>query len=516
MKRVAPQQHTIDECQPVPKKSCTADHQSADTPIADKPCTIVPPDTADTAIDAPRETPTKKEEEEEEDPRLLVDRLSPSQRVVFDRSQNGESLFFTGEAGTGKSFLLNAIVKIARLTDEENVFVTASTGISACGIGGTTLHSFAGVGLGEEPQDELIRKLLKPKSNAAIKAAERWRNANMLIIDECSMLDPKYFVKLDNIGRHLRRVFDRPFGGIQIIMTGDFFQLPPVDKMAYKRLATDPVMIFDTDTWKQLIHGKIYILMEAHRQRDERFLSLLRNLRHGTMSVNDMSCIVERMKMTKTPNGIPPHAVKLYPTRREVDFVNEHNLAILQGEEHVFTATDVGDQHTLDMNKDFWRVPQKLVFKTGALVMFVQNIDVKNGVCNGATGYIEGFTPIFGTPIVRLTRGNHRTDALYANWEIKQGNTVMAKRTQIPLILAYAITIHKSQGMTLDTVEVGMDRIFEKSQMYVALSRCTTMDGLFLLGKIPNMKMLEPHPAVVKWWSTLNVETIAKPIKDSL
>jgi ATP-dependent DNA helicase PIF1 len=476
--------------QPTPKKPCTVDQP----PIVEHQ-----PPQQTVEIQAPKE----KIVEEKEDPRLIIDRLSPSQRVVFDKSLSGESLFFTGEAGTGKSFLLDAIVKNARLVDAENVFVTASTGISACAIGGTTLHSFAGVGLGEDPQDELIRRLMRPKTPAAMNAAKRWKSAVMLIIDECSMLDPRFFVKLDNIGRQLRRIPNRPFGGIQIIMTGDFFQLPPVNKDPHKRLATDPVMIFDTESWKQLIQGKIHLLREAHRQRDDRFLSLLRNLRHGTMSVDDMSCIVERMKAAKIPNGIPPHAVKLYPTRKEVDFVNEHNLAALQGDEHVFTAVDVGDPYVLEVNRDHWRVPDKLIFKTGALVMFIQNIDINNGVCNGATGHIESFTPSTGIPVVRLIRGGMRFPASPANWEIKQGNTVLAKRTQIPLILAYAITIHKSQGMTLDTVEIGMDRIFEKSQMYVALSRCTTMDGLFLFGKMPNMKMMEPHPAVVKWWLTV-------------
>lgn len=445
----------------------------------------------------------------------LAASLSPSQKRVYDAVLSGESLFFTGNAGVGKSFLLDVIVKRARLMNQ-NVYVTASTGVSACAIGGTTLHSFAGVGLAEEPAQILVKKLMDGKTPHLRKAAKRWRGVGLLVIDECSMLEPSFFEKLDAIARVLRSD-SSPFGGIQVLLTGDFFQLPPVvrDRPCLSSFSPLPVMIFGTAAWKSIVGDRIYVLKEAHRQRDERFLELLDNLRNGTLTQDDMKIITSKVRAS---GHAPDDAVKLYPTRKEVETVNEYRLSALPGEVHVFEAVDKGQPYVLESNKDHWMVnhfsflfvfhiytqaPQRLVLKEGALVMFIKNVNIEEGVVNGATGRVVGFGGINSTPRVQLENGNV-IQTSRALWEIKQGDATIASREQIPLMLAYAITIHKSQGMSLTKVEVNMTKIFEKAQLYVALSRCTSLDGLYLIGSVPNPALLCPNPVVSSWWNSVS------------
>ena len=463
---------------------------------------------------------------EREQLEILAGSLSPSQKIVYDEVLTGKSLFFTGEAGTGKSFLLDVIVKRARLQGL-SVHVTASTGISACAVGGTTLHSFAGVGLAEEPSKDLIKKLMDGRTPHLRKAAKRWREVDLLVVDECSMLDPSFFDKLDDIARTLRSNQD-PFGGMQVVLTGDFFQLPPVVRgrqtqaaSSQQVLAPLPSMIFETRAWKTTVGDRIHVLKEAHRQRDEVFLSLLRGLRNGSLTREHMSIIVNRMRAS---GDVPGDAVKLYPTRKEVETVNEYRLSMLPGDERVFEASDKGQPYILESNRDHWMVrriflslslqnlnlsfiskkaPQRLVLKEGALVMFIKNVSIEEGVMNGTTGRVVGFGGVHDLPKVQLNNGNVVQTSM-SLWEIKQGDTTIASREQVPLMLAYAITIHKSQGMSLAKVEVNMTRMFEKAQLYVAMSRCTSLDGLYLLGNIPSSGLLCPNPTVAAWWSKVS------------
>jgi ATP-dependent DNA helicase PIF1 len=351
MKRVAPAQ-LLDKS-PAEKKArgCSA--------AAAPPCH--PPG----ALPRPALEPPAHENAEEDPERtqleLLASSLSPSQRIVYDEVLTGKSLFFTGEAGTGKSFLLDVIVKRARL-QSVNVHVTASTGVAACAVGGTTLHSFAGVGLAEEPARELIKKLMDGRTPHLRKAAKRWREVDLLVIDECSMLDPAFFDKLELMARTLRSSASA-FGGVQVILTGDFFQLPPVvrgrssaapsSSTTQSVLAPMPTMIFETKAWKSIVGERTHILKEAHRQRDEVFLGLLRGLRNGVLTRENMEVIVNRMRAS---GNVPEDAVKLYPTRKEVETVNEYKLSMLSGDERVFEATDKGLPYVLESNRDHWMV----------------------------------------------------------------------------------------------------------------------------------------------------------------
>ena len=419
-----------------------------------------------------------------------LESLSPSQRKVFDAAMSGKSLFFTGEAGTGKSYLLEVIVSHMRASGESNIYVTASTGVAACNIGGTTLHSFAGIGISDQSAEVICDKLLRSKTAYNKKVVARWRTAAVLFVDECSMLDPHFFERLNMIAKILRKS-DEPFGGIQVILCGDFFQLPPVQKNH-----DGAEMLFQSDSWDEVIGENLYVLTEAHRQRDERFLLLLRNLRMGCLTKEDKDILAKR---TCNPLQTPKEAVRLYATRKEVETVNESNLRILTGEAHCYEAHDKGEVS----NKDMWMAPEELNLKLGARVMVIKNLNVEAGICNGAVGTVVSFTEgKSGYPVVRLENSGVIFTAVRQTWEIKQGDQVVASRSQVPLILAYAITIHKSQGMTLTRATVNVTNIFERNQLYVGLSRCTTLDGLFIVGFMPSERMFTPHPAVLAWWRT--------------
>lgn len=443
----------------------------------------------------------------------IMKTLSRSQTDVVQAALRGESFFFTGPAGSGKTYALAAMIKALqnKYEDEDSVFVAASTGIAACAIGGVTLHSFAGVGLGEQPISEMIEKVCEGKEASYVKARKRWRSTKVLIVDECSMIDAIFFEKLDRLGRAVRadvsksaeanssgvqQAQSQAFGGLQIILSGDFFQLPPVNK---NHKETDPEFIFETQSWEQIVGRRVYVLREIFRQKDPEFLFLLDDLRRGVLTQTSMRVYNSRRSAADQALCLPADTVKLFPTRREVDAVNDRNLQMLSGEPHVYTAIDKGNKYTVERLKDSWMAPTELVLKEGASVMFIYNVDVKQGICNGTTGKVVAFEES-GKPVVQTTNG-HRVTVEMQLWEVRSGKESVASRTQIPLILSYAVTIHKSQGMTLKNVEVNSSRIFEHGQLYTAISRVETLGGLFIRGPYPSQRVLEMHPKAVEWWA---------------
>lgn len=421
--------------------------------------------------------------------------LSPSQQTVYDQIMSKKSIFFTGEAGSGKTYLLETVIKALNPRD---TYVTASTGIAANLIGGTTLHSFAGVGLANLPADVLAKELLNGRYPRQTNAVARWQNARVLIIDECSMIDASFFCKLDHIARVVRGKMQEPFGGIQVILSGDFFQLPPVTK---NRAVTGQDMIFSTDVWRDLIKNNIYVLCEAHRQKDALFLGFLGRLRRGEMTRADTACLFRRMR--PVPETLESSSIKLFPTRMEVDAINEVKMAEIRGAEHVYHARDHGTLQAVEAHYDSWRAVDRLVLKQNAWVMFIYNVNIEGGIFNGATGHVVDFVPGSDLPIVQLSATGAKVVATRQTWEIRQGEQTIVSRTQIPLLPAWAITIHKSQGMTLPMIELNMNKLFERAQLYVALSRCTSIDNVYVSGKHPRTNMTKPHPDVVKWWDTI-------------
>jgi ATP-dependent DNA helicase PIF1 len=274
-------------------------------------------------------------------------------------------------------------------------------------------------------------------------------------------------------------------------MTGDFFQLPPVKAAK---------MLFESQTWNTLIKDNVYVLDECFRQNNEgRFLELLRDLRYGRITRSKLEEILgDRLGMES-----PVDTIRIFALRKEAEEVNNARLAELPGLQMTYKARDVGKQpEVVNKMKDNWMAPTVLNLKVGAHVMLISNFS-NMGLVNGSTGKVIGYNdqkqPVV---LMRDMEGDMTEFAVpRMKWEVKQGKIVVATREQFPLILGWAITIHKSQGMTLDKVEICMNRIFEKSQLYVALSRCRSIEGIYLNGRFPDAYLLKPNAKVLKWWN---------------
>uniref|UniRef100_A0A182Q3V0 ATP-dependent DNA helicase PIF1 n=1 Tax=Anopheles farauti TaxID=69004 RepID=A0A182Q3V0_9DIPT len=402
--------------------------------------------------------------------------LNEEQQRILAACQTGQSLFFTGSAGTGKSFLLR---KIIGALPPDGTVATASTGVAACLIGGTTLHSFAGIGGGEATLPNCYEKASRPNT------AQTWRKCKRLIIDEISMIDADYFEKIEAVARYVRKN-DKPFGGIQLILCGDFFQLPPVgrqsDRARPSKYSPDADsegdfggvrFCFESPVWSDCIQAS-YELTIVHRQRDQEFVSILNSIRIGRVTDE----ITERLRKTASQRieteGIL--ATQLCSHTSEVNAINEAKLDALPGESKVYTAKD-SDPHSTKQIDQMLQVPSKLTLKVGAQVMLLKNYNIAEGLVNGARGVILSFEQ--GLPLVKFKRRELlvRTE----KWSVKTGSGLVLTRTQLPLKLAWAFSIHKSQGLTLDCVELSLSKVFEAGQAYVALSRAQSLESIRVL-----------------------------------
>ena len=447
--------------------------------------------------------------------------LSQEQRKVLHMVvEEGKNVFFTGSAGTGKSVLLREIIKELRRKHAkrpDSVAVTASTGIAACNIGGITIHSFAGIGLGKEPSAQLVNKIRKNR-----KAAGRWARTQVLIIDEVSMVDPALLDKLEEVARLIRKKPDKPFGGIQLVITGDFFQLPPVNPGGIVTFA------FDAQCWNRVVQHKVN-LTQVFRQKDESFVTMLNEMRFGKLSQKTIEAFKKLERVPTYDAEIVP--TELFPRREDVDRANMDRLKALQTESQSYRAQDGG---TL-VGEARERILQNSIalpvlhLKKGAQVMLIKNLD--ESLVNGSVGKVIDFlddaeyeqqTGLLDMaekeerdkaarvstrkwPLVRFHLANGGTrDYLTRpeSWktELPDGE-VQASRTQVPLILAWAMSIHKSQGQTLPCCKINLNRVFEKGQAYVALSRATSLEGLQVLGFRSDKVMA--HPRVIQWSQSL-------------
>lgn len=441
--------------------------------------------------------------------------LSEEQQNVLSLvTECKKSVFFTGSAGTGKSVLLREIIAALRrkyAREPDRVAVTASTGLAACNIGGVTLHSFSGIGLGKEPTEDLVKKIRRNQ-----KAKQRWMRTKVLIMDEVSMVDGDLFDKLEQIARTIRNN-GRPFGGIQLVITGDFFQLPPVPETGKQAK-----FAFDAGTWTTSIEHTIG-LHHVFRQKDPVFANMLNEMREGRLTQESITRFKQLERpLPKTDENI--EATELFPTRQEVDRANNVRMAQLHGNVFTFEARDGGTiaiKEQRDRLLQSCMVPEQVHLKKGAQVMLVKNMD--DTLVNGSLGKVIGFMtePMFNIykeneaellngdgpseaamkteqmkmglglnttqvyPLVRFANADGTTRDLLTKreeWKVELPNgEVQASRSQIPLILAWALSIHKAQGQTLERVRVDLGKVFEKGQAYVALSRATTMAGLQIL-----------------------------------
>ncbi|XP_014486054.1 PREDICTED: ATP-dependent DNA helicase PIF1 [Dinoponera quadriceps] len=387
--------------------------------------------------------------------------LNEEQNAILNAVLNGRNVFFTGSAGTGKSYLLR---KIISALPPDVTTATASTGVAACHIGGITLHQFAGIGLGTGTMERCLQLASRPASTAV------WRKTKHLVIDEVSMVDGDFFDKIEAIARHVRRT-ERPFGGIQLILCGDFFQLPPVSKSTE---AGGAKFCFQSEAWQKCVHFN-YELRRVHRQKDEAFVKILNSIRIGRVTDEIVGTLKGTAKQRIEGNGVL--ATRLCSHVREADEINEFQLGELKGEARVYTALDSDDSMTKVLDQQLG-IPGKLVLKVGAQVMLLRNINITSGLVNGARGVVVDFRN--DVPIVQLRSGT-RYEAKMEKWSLRSGSGVLVHRKQVPLKLAWAFSIHKSQGLTLDCVEMCLSRVFDAGQSYVALSRAQSLQSLRIL-----------------------------------
>ncbi|NXG40788.1 PIF1 helicase, partial [Psilopogon haemacephalus] len=409
-------------------------------------------------------------------------RLSAEQEAVLSAVKSGKSIFFTGCAGTGKSFLLK---KIVGSLSPKSTYATASTGVAACHIGGTTLHAFAGIGSGKAPLEQCIQLAERPG------VRQHWLACQHLIIDEISMVDGKFFDKLEAVARAVRKR-DEPFGGIQLIICGDFLQLPPVCKAN-----EETKFCFQARSWRKCIHINME-LTEVRRQTDKTFVSLLSAVRLGRCTEEVTRLLMQTAANRTERDGIL--ATRLCTHKDDVEITNERRLQQLSGELHSFEALD-SDPMLVKLIDAQCPVGGRVELKLGAQVMLAKNLDVSQGLVNGARGVVVGFENEHkGLPKVRFLCGVTQVIKM-EKWVFKGASGVHLSRQQLPLKLAWAISIHKSQGMSLDCVEISLSRVFESGQAYVALSRARSLAGLRVLDFDP--KVVRADPSVLQFYRQL-------------
>jgi len=467
--------------------------------------------------------------------RLKRANLSPGQRRVVDLALSGKNVFFTGAAGTGKSYLLRQLVCELEKQNQFHgrVFVTAPTGLAAWHLGGTTIHSFAGIKRSDPPLDDLLKEIY-----ASEYSLQRWQYCKCLVIDEISMIDADFLNKLDAIGRYVRDSPDLPFGGMQLVFSGDFFQLPPVENsdddihiLLHARAAaaasastssssssaaaalppSPPPPLpaaryaFESDRWDDFFDVFV-MLTTSFRHRETTFLKLLNAIRTGERCQQTVEKLLRGTRQNFDEERTPP--TRLFSTNAMVDKENDIHLKELGDDVDIETYqavdTSKGLVHISEKNCP---VPQQLTLKVGASVMLLRNLDQSKGLVNGCMGTVTSFAHgsrypnVLFAPKAGLTIMNKQQQTVIpVTWERKSGADVFATRTALPLRLSYAMTIHKSQGQTLPRVELNFkSRTFASGQAYSALSRATGFRGLV----VKNLKKndIRVSPKVVEWYT---------------
>ena len=386
-----------------------------------------------------------------------------NQGMVLEIMLSGESVLLTGPAGAGKTFVLNQFIKLVK-AGGKYVSVTATTGLAATHLGGSTIHSWSGIGINDELQPGFADTLSKGRREIIEKT-------DVLIIDEISMLHDFRLDMVDEVCRIVRKK-DEPFGGIQIIMSGDFFQLPPINRGDSRAGG----FIVNSRVWQELDPVVCY-LEEQHRQDDEELLEILNAMRAGELRRGHAEKLLSRVDVELDfDSGI----TELHTVNIDVDRINEQKLDRLEGDELFYTQTSTGSKNYVENLQRSVLAPQVLRLKKGALVMAVKNSLDKKYV-NGSIGTIIDFEPVTEYPVVEFRNGKVLTVAP-DTWELRDGEKKRASISQIPLRLAWAITVHKSQGMTLDEAKVDLRKAFVEGMGYVALSRVKNLNSLYLAG----------------------------------
>jgi hypothetical protein len=387
--------------------------------------------------------------------------------------KTGGNVFLTGEPGAGKTYVINQYIAWLEAAGLQ-VAVTASTGIAATHIGGLTIHSWSGVGARDTINQYDLDQIASKE-----KTVKRVKKAQVLIIDEISMIDGKMLDMVDVICRTIRGRSDA-FGGLQVVFVGDFFQLPPVTKqgdiMRYG---------FESRAWENA-RPLICYLSDQFRQEDETLLSLLGSIRRNEIEDEHYTLLTDQISIEYA--GIEP--TRLYTHNADVDTVNATKLASLPGKPKTFKMAGRGSKSLLEVLVKNCLSPDTLVLKVDAMVMCTKN-NFEAGYVNGTLGRVLSFDGEDGMPVVETTAGR-RITIKTTSWDMMEEGKILASVEQVPLRLAWAITVHKSQGMSLDAAEIDLSRAFVYGQGYVALSRVRSLAGLKILGLCANALQVDP------------------------
>jgi ATP-dependent exoDNAse (exonuclease V) alpha subunit len=386
-----------------------------------------------------------------------------NQGLALEIMLSGESVLLTGPAGAGKTFVLNQFIRFAK-GEGKHVSVTATTGLAATHLGGTTIHSWAGIGVMDSLPHQFADHVAKGRREIIEKT-------DVLIIDEISMLHDFRLDMVDEACRLVRKRPDEPFGGIQIIMSGDFFQLPPINRGDSRAGG----FVVNSNVWQQL-DPVICYLQEQHRQDDEELLDILNALRGGELRRHHAEKLLARIDQTPDDEDL----TELHTVNVDVDTLNASKLEELDGDEIFYTQTTTGSENYVENLQRSVLAPATLRLKKGALVMAVKNSPERK-YANGSLGRVIDFEPHTEYPVVEFKNGKTMTMAP-DSWELRDGDKKRASITQIPLRLAWAITVHKSQGMTLDAARIDLRKAFVEGMGYVALSRVKNLRNLYLSG----------------------------------
>ena len=387
-----------------------------------------------------------------------------NQEKALSVLKSGSNVFLTGSAGTGKTYVLNQYIKYLKAR-KVPVSITASTGIAATHLQGTTIHAWSGIGIKDSLSTRNLRDLKEKKY-----LKKNIDKSRVLIIDEISMLHKKQFDLVNEVLQFFRETQDA-FGGIQLVLCGDFFQLPPIGNTSE---VNKDKFCFMSQSW---LDAKLSIcyLTDQFRQTDSKLDKILNEIRSGNVSPNSIELLKSNNKEIEAEEP-----TRLYTHNMDVDRINGQHMNEIKGRKKVFKAKIKGNLKLAESIKRSIMAPEKLELKKDAKVMFVKN-NYEKGYLNGSLGKVITYNDD-GYPVIQLNNGAHIV-AEPEDWRIEdETGKLLVSYQQVPLRLAWAITVHKSQGMTLDSAVMDLSNTFEKGQGYVALSRIKGLEGLQLNG----------------------------------